>query len=202
MSRDSMIDWVASLASLLPQSAADWARAMLAEAPHTGTSWEFLFWMRGIAWVALSQTLRESLAVARPLGVSLPCLWFLTFSAYLFLHILIQLPLVRVPWTQAWFPLLLCLSLTLFPAIIALGLWTCDNLARRLAVGFALIDLGIALRYFSVFGSSPFRDWKIAADLAIIVLMFTPAVREACSWPHQDQKVLKLKLSESSIVEQ
>jgi hypothetical protein len=74
------------------------------------------------------------------------------FSVYVMGHLVAELAHgVREPWLQACIPVVLCLSLSAVPAIIAIGLWACDDFARMLAIGFALFDVVIVVLFAQQF---------------------------------------------------
>ncbi len=181
------------LASSLSRESTDWINAMLAETPRTQSAMERASWIAGAFVVALRFKLRDFVRSAnRPLAISFTSIYLAAFSIYLFAHTALQIPLIREHWPVAWFPVFGCLCLTLLPAVFAFGLWTCDNLARKLVLGFIAYDIFSVILFTRALGITDFRIAKLVIDLFIVVAMMSPKVIRACRCSAAD---LSLRLS-------
>lgn len=174
------------MARSMPGESGDWIRAMHVETAHIENPRERTAWLAGALRVALRLRAR-SLATddgMRPASVTLAVAYLAVFSAYLFLHTVLQIisPGVHEPWTIAWFPVTGCLLLTLLPAALAAGLWACDELARVMTIAFAVLDLVVVLTFVHAAGFDAVRVFKICGDLLILAALNHPSVRRAFEW--------------------
>lgn len=183
-----------AVAACLPGERVDWIDAMMAELCEAQSSRERVLWLMGTLRVALQLGVRHAATgVADCWPITVASGYLAAFSAYFFVHFAVELPLVRTPLAEAWFPLLAALCLTLVPAVIAFGLWTHDNFARRVAVVFCVLEMGMTLIIAQHLGFTPWRVVKIVVSAPALFLLLSPAVRAACS--HGPSGVTPLGLS-------
>lgn len=184
--RSRIAGGLTKLAACLPEDSRQWVRAMAAEAPHAAGPLEFASWIAGTVVVTARLAARRLLIGdgSRPPAMTATSLYLTAFSGYVLVRLASQLAAgeMHEPWSEAWFPVLLCLCLSLLPAVIALGVWVCDQAARLMAAAFAVFDLAVIVAFTRSFGMSGFRFVKLVADLAILLALFTPRVRDACDW--------------------
>ncbi len=166
---------------------------MLAERPYLRSRRESLAWTLSCFGLAARLIIGE-LVDRRPRAIVATSIYLATFSTYLLLHTALQIPNVHTSWTEAWFPVLASLSVTMLPAVCAVGVWSCDNLGRRMAMLFCAVDLGIALSFSRVVGLTSLRGGKIVVDLAIIAAMCLPSVKLACGGGQSNRSPLGLTL--------
>lgn len=168
----------------------EWVQAMAAEADHTAPGRERWWWWVGIVFTLLRSWFGGSTQESgeRPLELTATAFYLIAFALYVSVHLALQAVGygIREPWSEAWFPLVLCFVLAAVPAVIAMGVWVCDDLARMLAAAFTLFDLTVVILFAHRFGFSPFRTAKFVCDLACLAAMFTPRVQQACRWEPAD----------------
>ena len=164
----------------------EWVRAMIAESDHTAPGRERWCWWVGIFFTLLRTWFGDSTEErgGRPLELTATAFYLVAFAVYVSAHVVLQAVGygIREPWSEAWFPLVLCFALAAAPAVIAMGVWVCDDLARLLAAAFMLFDLVVVVLFAHRFGFSPFRTAKFACDLACLAAMCSPRAKQACRW--------------------
>ncbi len=170
---------------------------MLAETEHIDGRLDRWRWRAGIG-VALLRLVLRKLATddgCRPFELTATAVYLAGVSTYIFTHLISELLFagVREPWYESSLPIALCFWLAITPSLIAIGIWVCDDFARKFVIGFAALELVMVVCYTHSFGATDIRLAKFLCNFTILVAMFTPSVRNACSWrgdPRQD--VLKL----------
>lgn len=176
-----------------------WLRAMQAESEYAGGRKERWAWNVGIGVAALRLALRRVFTdKQRPFELTVTAMYLCLFSGYIVFHLISQMHEkgISEPWSEAWFPLLLCFWLAMIPALIAIGVMFCDDLARRLVILFALFEIVMALMVAHSDGFSTFRFIKCGCNLAVFSLMFSSRVTTACSWRPTPTARGTLKLSD------
>ncbi len=190
---------VVKFASVISPERRKWWRAMLAETEHIDGRLDRWLWRAGIGVALLRLVLRKATTddVCRPFELTATAFYLAGFSTYIFTHLVTELLFagVREPWYESCLPIALCFWLAIIPLLIAIGLWVCDDLARKCVIGFAALELIMVVCYAHSFGATDVRLVKFLCNLAILVAMFTPRVRNACSWRGDPQQSL-LKLSD------
>ena len=177
----------------------DWLRAMEAEREYISGRKARWAWNLGIGVAVLRLGLRRMFTDSqRPFELTATAMYLCLFSGYIVFHLLSEMHMkgISEPWSQAWFPLLLCFWLAIIPALIAIGVLFCDDLARRLVILFAVFEVVMALIVAQSDGLSAFRFVKCACNLAVLILMFSPRVTVACSWRSTTSNPRTLKLSD------
>lgn len=183
------------LARRLPPEEQVWADALLGELAQIRGTWERLAWMVsgicGLGKIWMRLRLARVFDGGRPPALTLIALYHAILSGIIVAVLLWQLPRIRTPWTEAFFPVLICLFLALLPGVIALGLWVLDEAARFMAIFFALLH---ALGNFALISTHHF-GWtvrpvgRIALDLVVIGVLLLPSVRNAFTPLHVDLKL-------------
>jgi hypothetical protein len=119
----------------------------------------------------------------RAMAVSLVCCYFAAFSLMLLGVLLWQLATGQIHsrWSDALFPLAFAFMLALIPGVIAMGLWVMDNAARITAIVIALIHAIATVQWAAhpLFGWQWLPPLRIMLDVAIIVVLLRPAIRQA-----------------------
>lgn len=177
----------------------EWLRAMQAESDFVSGRKERWAWNVGIGVAALRLSSRRMFTDnQRPFELTVTAMYLCLFSGYIVFHLISQMygKGISEPWSEAWFPLLLCFWLAMIPALIAIGVMFCDDLARRLVVLFAFFEIVMALMVAHSDGFSTFRFIKCGCNVAIFSLMCSPRVTAACSWQPTHTKRETLKLSD------
>jgi hypothetical protein len=176
--------------SRLPEESSQWASAMLAElktlpAPRERVAWAINgSW--GLAKIWLGVSLRRILFDP---GKSVPVVLISTYHA-IFCCVLLcviasQIPRVSGPWTEAFFPVLFMLFVSIIPGVIAVGLWLLDDLARYLAIGFSLLH-GLGNYALLSTGRIPWASrpvGRIGLDILIVGILILPHIRSAFRAP-------------------
>jgi hypothetical protein len=184
--KDRIASWLLKWAKWVSDDTRDWADAMVAEVAQMPPGMERLSWRWGIVALLLRRSV-TSLASdrgRRPLELTATALYLVAFSLHVSGHLVLEAASsgIREPWADAWFPLILCFSISAVPALIAIGVWLCDDLARKLTVAFVAFDLAVVIAFAHSLGFTALRTVKFACDVAILAAMLTPRVRQACSW--------------------
>ncbi len=176
--------WLRKLSLVLPEDQAVWIKAMIAEYEVIDSPSERVLWMRGIASTWLRLMLRKFFGGDRPWSLTAGALYLFGFSAYAFGHTLSQAfhPGIHERWSVAWFPVLACFVVTLFPAAIGFGLWLADDLARKMTCMFVVLDLMTVAAFAHAYGFTDFRAFKVFCDTLILAAMLSRSVRDVCSW--------------------
>ena len=163
---------------------------MVREAQDIDSACDQLSWLLGAAFVVLGllsrRVVRWMFPEDRPAALTLVCLYLGTLSLSVVTHLLRELisPGMHEAWSDAWFPALFCCFLALVPVLIAIGLWLCDNSARAMSIGFALLHL-LSI-YFWMRNPAVVAHWwtyaKAVGDFAVIAIGLSPSAVAACEW--------------------
>lgn len=183
--------WLLSFfVSRLPDEARPWANAMLAELEALADPRERLTWAVsgswGLAKIWFEGTSRKFfLNPIRPLPVVLICVYHAIFCCVLSYVIMTQIPHIKSPWTEAFFPLLFMLFVAAIPGVIAFGLWVLDDSARYLAIFFSLLHglTNYALLSTGRLPWAPRPVGRIGLDVLILVILVSPPIKRAFKPP-------------------
>lgn len=174
------------LANALGADTANWFRAMRTEAKSIDSSTDRLLWNIGIGVAILRCTIRKIATEnsRRPFEVHATATYLVGFSVYVVAHLVIQIlnSGIRESWYEAWFPVLVCFWIAVIPAIIAAGVWLYDDFARKLAIAFATLELGMVSWFVHSYGVNDVRLVKFFCSIAVLAAMLSPRVRTACRW--------------------
>lgn len=188
--RSRITSLLAQVSVWLPSRSRDWAQAMIAESSQARTLAEFFRWVLGTAVVVVRLFARQLLFgdTRQPIEFAAAAVYLLAFSGHIFFHLVAEVATAGIhePWSEAWFPLLCCFSLSLIPALIAVGVWLCDDLARKLALGFAVVDIAVIAMFVNSNSVTTFRATKFVCDVAVLIVMLSPRAKKACSWRVDD----------------
>lgn len=175
---------LARLANALGADVSDWFRAMRAETECIDSSTGRLLWNFGIGVALLRCAVRKIINAnsRRPLEVHATAFYLFAFSAYVLIHLVTEISNsgIHESWYEAWFPVLVCFWLAIIPSIIATGTWLCDDFARRLAIAFAIVELGMVSFVVHSYGVNDFRLLKFFCSVAVLAAMLSPRVKAAC----------------------
>jgi hypothetical protein len=158
---------------------------MLAEAPHVKTFHARVSWVSGIISVLIRLSVRNALTDDghRPVELTAAALYLGGISGYVLLHFVFETAKgVREHWAEAWVPVVICFWLSAIPALIAIGIWICDDFARKFALAFLALQLIETCVSVSTLGFAGFRAAKFVCDVALIGAMISPRVMRACAW--------------------
>jgi hypothetical protein len=173
-------------ASRLPDQFNHWAAAMLAELESLSDPRERMTWAVSGSWgltkIWMEGSLRRLLIdPVRPFAVVLVSAYHAIFCTVLMYVILTQIPSVRSPWTEAFFPLLFMLFIAIIPGVIALGLWVLDDSARYFAICFSVVH-GLGHYALLSTGRMPWTGrlaGRIGLDLLMAGVLVSPTIRQA-----------------------
>lgn len=169
----------------MPATLQPWSQAMLAELAVIEGFWTRLRWSLGGMITLVTAWLRHS-ASPNPkkggrLDVSLIAGYQFVFSAVLIGVITWQLPRITESWKYAVPVLIMSYAVSALPAVLGLGLALRDDAAR---VGTIIFSIAHALLNFEYIRRrlaphAKFTALRIAADVAIIIVLNRQAVRRA-----------------------
>ncbi|HET9743731.1 MAG TPA: hypothetical protein VFQ00_13355 [Terriglobales bacterium] len=170
----------------LPAELQEWRGAMLAEIDFVGGAMATLRWAVGSCFaIQRLRAARWAKAIhpdaSAPLAVRIIALYQIAFAVELIGTIAWQIPKIREPWADAIFPVLFCVLIAIFPAVLALGLWTLDDSARIGSMLFALCHALMNVGWISQLSQDPgpVVRVRILIDVAVIVTLLTPSIRKA-----------------------
>ena len=172
-------------AQRLPPEQQIWADALLGELAQIPGIWERLIWtvsgICGLGKIWMRTRLENVFDGDRPLAVTLIALYHAILSCIIVAVLVWQLPRMRTPWTEAFFPVLMSLFVALIPGVIALGLWVLDDAARLMAIILSLLHaLGNgALISTHHLGWTGRPVGRIVLDLVMIGILLLPSIRGA-----------------------
>jgi len=184
---------------LLGGANANWFRAMRTETKHIDSSTGRLLWNTGIV-VAILRCATRKMATDNgriPLELTATALYLVGFSVYIISHLAAEIihSGIREPWAEAWFPIVVSFWMAIIPSVVAIGIWLCDDLARKLAVAFALFELGMVISFVHSYGVSEFRFLKFVCTLAVLAATLSPRARVACGWRSDNPSTRSLGIS-------
>ena len=121
----------------------------------------------------------------RPNTLIAAALYHAVFSAYAIFVLARELRWLHSSWSDALFPIVVCLTAAALPAVLALGLWAMDNAARYAALAFTGLHAISTILWMDHSGRVIWPAIRLALDVAVALLLLAPPSRRACAAPMQ-----------------
>jgi hypothetical protein len=185
--RNTAWSWrlVQLVARIFPESG-EWLRAMLTEIEFVDDRSQLWKWKLGMCVACVRLAARRAITDNghRPIELTFGAVYLFGISTYVCRHLLHEVffaPL-HEPWSEACIPIAMCFWLALMPLLIGVGVWLCDNTARRLAILFAAIQMFMIALIVQGAGVTEWRLSKFILNVLLMACLSTPKARQACDW--------------------
>ncbi len=120
----------------------------------------------------------------RPWTLTVVAISFFSFSGYALFVLVSGASHMRSNLSDAWFPLLVCLTAAALPAVLGLGLWMMDNAARIGGIFLLGLHAASTLAWIEHTANmtAPRPEIRLVFDAILVALLLSQSARSSCRW--------------------